>query len=224
MQQLRELAGAYAAGELPQSSYRVQRARILDGLVGLSPTSRETTQPRLASYAADEATAPRPIRPDLPVPAAGHWVISSMLVGVVLLCVVGALWWTQWPPWIPWPARPPLPRWAQSSEVYESGDAGTAQTMVADFLGRDDWSDDAISQFNGHWWRLSDDEIAARLSAPSTQVLRAAVAARLQQRAHESAAGAAPLDASAPLVLLAKNLNVPVPAGATNRNEASGAP
>jgi hypothetical protein len=223
MRQLRELAEAYAAGELPQSSYRARRARILDDLVGLSSLSRETTRPRSAIHSADDATAPRPIRPESSPAAAGesHRVTSTLLVGFVLLCVVGTLWWTQWPPWVPWPERPPLPRWAQSNEAYESNDAVAAEAMVGDFLGRDDWSDEAISQFNGLWWRLSDEQIADRLAAPSTQALRAAVAARLQQRAVESVAGAAPLDASAPLVLLAKNLNVPVPPGAIDRNDES---
>jgi len=83
--------------------------------------------------------------------------------------------------------------------------------MVADFLSRDTWNDAAISAFNTSWWGLSDAQVAPLLEQPSVKQLRQAVSAKLAEKAAQAQSGAAKLDPSAPLILLARNLNVAVP-------------
>jgi formylglycine-generating enzyme required for sulfatase activity len=216
-QQLHELATAYAAGELHQSAYRARRAALLDALVGLPPLGEglESTRPRIYVPAPAQPSATEPTRPraavtsPAPKGSSGRWI---GLVVLVLLAGAFAFWWH---------ARAP----SGEGTAPTAGAPGAAPSsadpsrLVGDFLAQDDWSDSALSQFNASWWRLSDAQVAAILTAPGTQALRTAIATHLHERAS--------LDPSAPIVLLARNLNVEIPAGTVSAfapGPAAGAP
>src|SRR6202142_1981765 len=236
-QQLHQLATAYAAGELHQSAYRARRAHLLDELVGLPPLSDslESTRPRLiapvpgaslaavmASTAGSEPTHPAAIAASAPEGGrAGLWIALALLV--VLGGGLGFWWYARTAP------GPAEPSPGSSAAAGAPTDAAIdPATLVAGFLAQNDWSDAALSRFNASWWRLSDAQVASILTAPGTQPMRDAVAALLRDRAA--------LDPSAPIVLLAHNLNVEIPAGAVSgyaaearksapvTTEASGAP
>jgi formylglycine-generating enzyme required for sulfatase activity len=205
-QQLHELATAYAAGELHQSAYRARRAALLDALVGLPPLSEglESTRPRIyvpapAQPSATEPTRPRPAATSPPPKGRGGWWI-----GLVVLVLAGsaiAFWWHAHAP----AGEASAPNAAAAGGASSTPSVADPARLVADFLAQQDWSDNALSLFNASWWRLSDAQVASILTAPGTQELRTAIATHL----HEHAS----LDPSAPLVLLARNLNVDIPAG-----------
>jgi formylglycine-generating enzyme required for sulfatase activity len=212
-QQLHELATAYAAGELHQSAYRARRAQLLDALAGLPPVteSLESTRPRVITPVPPQPSGsyrapPVNLKPP-PTPAPGAappaqrrgWWIG--LAAILLVGAAGALWWQA-------RTRPGALAAASAPTAPASSSTPTGAdpaTLVADFLSRGDWSDTALSQFNASWWRLSDAEVAAILTAPDSQDLRTAISAHLRERSA--------LDPSAPIVLLARNLNVEIPAG-----------
>jgi formylglycine-generating enzyme required for sulfatase activity len=214
-QQLHQLATAYAAGELHQSAYRARRAHLLDELVGLPPLSDalESTRPRVIAPAAAPSPPAAKASPAIPEPtvpsastagaqAGGR---SGLLVGIVLLVVLGggvALWWFSRAT----PGAGASPSAGRPAAGAATDAAVDPATLVAGFLAQNDWSDAALSRFNASWWRLSDAQVATILTAPGTQPMRDAIAALLRDRAA--------LDPSAPIVLLAHNLNVEIPAGA----------
>jgi formylglycine-generating enzyme required for sulfatase activity len=226
IRELHELSAAHANGTLAPAAYRARRAQIIDGLVGLAPqvAAPEVTRPRAAgSTSPVKVTGPVPVSPprpamtippiakvpDLPEPRSsrGPW-LAIMIVAVVALAA-GAWWFlrgqqgsrsevvaTQVPE--------PEPSSAAPEQV-------SPDQMVTDFLSRDTWTDAAISAFNTSWWALSDAQVAPLLEQPSVKRLRDAVSAKLADKAVQAHSGAAKLDPSAPLVLLARNLNVAVP-------------
>jgi formylglycine-generating enzyme required for sulfatase activity len=226
IRELHELSAAHANGTLAPAAYRARRAQIIDGLVGLAPqvAAPEVTRPRAAgSTSPVKVTAPVPVSPpraavtippiakvpDLPEPRSsrGPW-LAIAIVAVVALAA-GAWWFlrgqqgsrsevvtTQVPE--------PEPSSAAPEQV-------SPDQMVSDFLSRDTWTDAAISAFNTSWWALSDAQVAPLLEQPSVKRLRDAVSAKLADKAVQAHSGAAKLDPSAPLVLLARNLNVAVP-------------
>lgn len=226
IRELHELSAAHANGTLAPAAYRARRAQIIDGLVGLAPevAAPEVTRPRVpGSTSPVKVTGPVPVSPprpavtippiakvpDLPEPrpSRGPW-LAIAIVAVVALAA-GAWWFlrgqqgsrsevaaTQVPE--------PEPSSAASEPV-------SPDQMVTDFLSRDTWTDAAISAFNTSWWALSDAQVAPLLEQPSVQRLRDAVSAKLADKAVQAQSGAAKLDPSAPLVLLARNLNVAVP-------------
>jgi formylglycine-generating enzyme required for sulfatase activity len=216
-QQLHQLATAYAAGELHQSAYRARRAHLLDELVGLPPLSDalESTRPRVIAPAAAPSPPAAKASPAIPEPtvpsastagaqAGGR---SGLLVGIVLLVVLGggvALWWFSRAT----PGAGASPSAGRPAAGAATDAAVDPATLVAGFLAQNDWSDAALSRFNASWWRLSDAQVATILTAPGTQPMRDAIAALLRDRAA--------LDPSAPIVLLAHNLNVEIPAGAVS--------
>jgi formylglycine-generating enzyme required for sulfatase activity len=91
----------------------------------------------------------------------------------------------------------------------------SAAPAIDDFLRRGDWSDPAISALNRAWWGLSDQEILATYSSDAAKRLGDEVQRRLQGRGR--AGGPPALDPDAPLVFLARNLNVSLPDGAIGR-------
>jgi len=216
-QQLHQLATAYAAGELHQSAYRARRAHLLDELVGLPPLSDslESTRPRVIAPAAAKSLPAAKASPAVPAPTPAAATVagpegggrSGLLIGVALLVVVGGglgLWWFS-------RATPDAGAASAGGHAAAGAASDTAvdpATLVAGFLAQNDWSDAALSRFNASWWRLSDAQVATILTAPGTQPMRDAIAALLRDRAA--------LDPSAPIVLLAHNLNVEIPAGAVS--------
>ena len=225
IRELHELSAAHANGTLAPAAYRARRAQILDALVGLAPevAAPDVTRPRPAgSTAPIKVTAPVdvPPRPAVAVPptkqlpelperrARGSWLAIGIVVIIAL--AAGAWWFLRGQPG------------AQHTEVAVAPDLELApavpapeQTspdqLVAEFLNRDTWTDSAISAFNTAWWGLSDAQIAPLFGQPSVKQLREAVSAKLAQKAAQAKSGAAKLDPSAPLILLARNLNVAVP-------------
>jgi formylglycine-generating enzyme required for sulfatase activity len=226
IRELHELSAAHANGTLAPAAYRARRAQIIDGLVGLAPevAAPEVTRPRPAgSTSPVKVTGPVPVSPprpvvmippiakvpDSPEPRAsrGPW-LAIVMVAVVALAA-GAWWFLR-------------SQQASKTEVAvtqiaepEPSSAAAAQPspdqMVTDFLSRDTWTDAAISAFNTSWWALSDAQVAPLLEQPSVKHLREAVSVKLAQKAAQAQSGAAKLDPSAPLILLARNLNVAVP-------------
>jgi formylglycine-generating enzyme required for sulfatase activity len=225
IRELHELSAAHANGTLAPAAYRARRAQIIDGLVGLAPevAAPEVTRPRApASTSPVKVTGPVPVSPprpavtippiakvpDLPEPRPSRGPWPAIAIVAVVALAAGAWWF--------------LGRPASKSEVAatqvpepEPSSAGPEQVspdqMVTDFLSRDTWTDAAISAFNTAWWALSDAQVAPLLEQPSVQRLRDAVSAKLADKAVQAQSGAAKLDPSAPLVLLARNLNVAVP-------------
>lgn len=226
IRELHELSAAHANGTLAPAAYRARRAQIIDGLVGLAPqvAAPDVTRPRAAgSTSPVKVTGPVPVSPQRPVvtippiakvadspePRAsrGPW-LAIVMVAVVALAA-GA-WWFLRAQLVPKSqvAATQVPEPEPSSAAPEQV---SPDQMVTDFLSRDTWTDAAISTFNTSWWALSDAQVAPLLEQPSVKRLRDAVSAKLGGKAVQAHSGAAKLDPSAPLILLARNLNVAVP-------------
>jgi len=226
IRELHELSAAHANGTLAPAAYRARRAQIIDGLVGLAApevAAPDVTRPRAAgSTSPVKVTGPVPVppppavkippiakAPDLPEPRSSRGPWMALIIIAVVALAAGAWWFLR-------------AQHGSKTEIVvtqvaepEPSAAGPEQIspdqMVADFLSRDTWSDAAISAFNTSWWALSDAQVAPLLEQPSVKQLRQAVSAKLAEKAAQSQSGAAKLDPSAPLVLLARNLNVAVP-------------
>ncbi len=234
--EMSELSKAHAEGRISRDQYRQRRARMLDALVGLEPravvVAQDATRPRQSPVTPQAglvaaatppvvAAAIRPIEEEVvtAVPAARRDVDASapprarspwpwVVAGVVIVGAAAVYWWSRTS------ALPPAGE-PQSAQVSPAAAAGPAApdpaTLVTGFLQHKDWSDVAVSAFNSAWWNLSDEQVAGLQAQPSAQQLRAEVASQLQEHSRKVQGGAAPLDPSAPLILLARNLNVPVP-------------
>lgn len=210
------------------TDYRQQRAQLLDGLVGLAPRKDlDATRPRqneprkpaavAAPVAAPVAAAAAPVaKAATPTKAAarpmGLWI--GIAVGVVVLAGGVWLWRGQ--------GRPAGgPAESASSPDGPAASASAGPSPVDVFLKRGDWSDGAISALNSAWWSLSDTEILATLTSDGSRRLADEVGARL--RARGSRGGPPSLDPDSPLILLARNLNVPVPSLAIGPRTANAA-
>jgi hypothetical protein len=212
VREMRRLVARRNAGTLSVPQYRRLRASLLDRLAGLEAKSADPdpTRPREEEPARRPPTesgqngiqsAPRALMPG-PV-AALRWFALS--VGVVALA--GAGWWLWLRP------APPEVRFTASvtSARTNVNPEAAAPADIAEFLRRDDWTDASIAKLNGAWLKMSDQEIIATLSSDSARRLAEQLPARLRQAASQASSGAAQLDPDAPLLVLARRLNVPVP-------------
>ena len=233
MKELRELSAAHAEGRLATTPYRERRARILDHLVGLAPPppAGDVTRPRVPPSGAPAPKAPATVTPAPPpaddertapvsrpgpgsTPKKSSASLFLVLAAAVILAAAGGGWW--------WLHRAPareesaaLPPASGPAAVAEQGSEPAAAVdpaqLVAAFLQRDDWSDASVSALNSAWWNLSDAQVAPLLGQDSVKQLRSVLAAHLAAQVRRVQGGASRLDPSAPLILLARNLNVPIP-------------
>jgi formylglycine-generating enzyme required for sulfatase activity len=209
-EQLRWLAKERDAGNLAPAKYRRARGRLLDELVGLSPRpiDLEVTQPRAAARTSTP-NAPLSGEAELPAGRRGHgirWLVLASLALIALL--IAALLWLQ--------------RGEQHSIAHTPGASptpGTAalssvdvESIITDFLKRQDWSDKAVYTFNAVWRSLSDDDVVAALGNAQGQELSRQLAELLKRHA-ERDSGLVPVDANSPLLIMANNLKVAVPDG-----------
>jgi formylglycine-generating enzyme required for sulfatase activity len=233
--ELRELSKAHAEGRMRRDQYRLRRARLLDALVGIESraVAQDATRPRQnaapAQASAPAATIPpvvavhaEPVEADAitAAPVASNQVAppakprgrSAWPWAVAGIVVVGAAAIYGWRSSL----APPAGETAQST-VSELAVADAEQAapepeaVLNGFLQRSDWSDAAVSAMNSAWWSFSDEQVVRLMAQPSMQQLRAGVAAQLQEHIRKVRGGATRLDPSAPLILLARNLNVQVP-------------
>ena len=233
--ELRQVTDERDRGTLSLTDYRRRRAELLDHLVGLQPRKDlDTTRPRAAEptprAAAPPAAAAAPDAAKSVAPAkvpsvkseaatkAGSGPPVMLIVAAVGVVAIAASLWL-------WLGRShPTPT---ASEAVTNADvaapAGAGGPSPIDvFLKRGDWSDSAISALNSAWWSMSDAEILATLTSDGSRQLADEVSTRLAARGTRG--GPAPLDPDAPLVLLARNLNVPVPASAIGPHSAATEP
>lgn len=236
IRELHELSAAHANGTLAPAAYRARRAQILDALVGLAPEAAapDVTRPRAAgSTAPVKVTAPVdvPPRPAVAIPQTkrppespkrrplGPWLAIGIVVIIAL--AAGAWWFLRGPPGVQTEVAvaPDL----EPAPAVPAPEQTSPDQLVAEFLNRDTWTDSAMSAFNTAWWGLSDAQIGPLLGQPAVKQLREAVSAKLVQKAAQAKSGAAKLDPSAPLILLARNLNVAVPEEALSAYADAGA-
>jgi formylglycine-generating enzyme required for sulfatase activity len=224
--EIRQLTDARDRGELALNDYCRRRGEILDALVGLravapapeDPTRSRNEQPTRQAAPVRPAAAPK--RAPVPAPAANAAPGKSRTplligVGVAALAAAAGIYFMTHRSAAPGASADP------DAASVASGDAGaqhSAGPAIDEFLRRGDWSDSAISALNRAWWGLSDQEILATYSSDSAKRLSDEIGRRLLGRGR--AGGAPPLDPDAPLVLLARNLNVTVPDGAIGRGGA----
>jgi formylglycine-generating enzyme required for sulfatase activity len=226
IRELHELSAAHANGTLAPAAYRARRAQIIDGLVGLAPevAAPEVTRPRPAgSTSPVKVTGPVPVSPprpavtippiakvpDLPEPRSSRGARLAIVIVAVVALAAGAWWFLRGQQGSK--SEVAVTHIAEPEPSSAAADQPSPDQMVTDFLSRDTWTDAAISAFNTSWWALSDAQVAPLLEQTSVKHLREAVSAKLAQKAAQAQSGAAKLDPSAPLILLARNLNVAVP-------------
>jgi formylglycine-generating enzyme required for sulfatase activity len=234
--ELRELSKAHAEGRMRRDQYRLRRAQVLDALVGMeTPVAQDATRPRqppapaqgiatAAAVAPVVVVAAPPAEADAvtespavtssaaarPAPARTRSVWPFIAAGVVIIAGAAAFY--------AWRSHsvPATDESAQSAAPDLAAPAAepappAPEAVVTGFLQRGDWSDTAVSAMNSAWWSFSDEQVVSLMAQPSMQQLRAGVTAQLQDHLKKVRGGAAPLDPSAPLILLARNLNVQVP-------------
>ena len=159
-------------------------------------------------------TAPTPAPPPpSPAPAAAKpsAAIGLVIAAVAIVAAAAGGWW-----WLHRQTAPQSPVAAATDSAGSavppvSAPAADPAQLVVDFLQRNDWSEASVSALNSAWWNLSDAQIAPLLGQDSVKQLRTALAARLAEQVHKVKTGGPRLDPSAPLVLLARNLNVSIP-------------
>ncbi len=227
--ELRRLTDERDHGRMPFADYRQRRAELLDGLVGLATAKDlDATRPRQAKAKVEPpvvAPVPVPAKAAAPLPSAAAAPVSStratgrsmgLLIGAgfAVVALAGGVWL-----WLG--HSRPVGGVADSATAVEgpSSGASVGPSPVDVFLQRADWSDGALSALNSAWWSMSDREILATLTSEGSRRLADEVAARLRTRGTHG--GPPPLDPDAPLLLLARNLNVPVPSSAIGPRSAT---
>ena len=201
---LRQLVGDYYHGLISRDSYRQQRADLLDNISAQideqSDTVRNESKPIAARVS--PASEPAPASSGVPGSASGSIkkvIIAASIAGIVIVGLVVA---TQM---FEIDTAPELGA-KQEAAVPESGVA-RGDALIEEFLTRNDWSPDGLSNFQLAWGALDDGQRRLATEGRSYRQLTT----RLHQRIREeialgAAAGSDRLDS---LEGFAETLGVP---------------
>ena len=212
---LRELARAFAKGELGRDEYRRDRSKLVAAILAGEVVVRnidfpppikppgsdgvDATEPRSRRRRAESSdepesttqmTPPRP-RPATPPPVSRQPAIPGRLITAVLLVgIAGAATWyiTSRPaPGISTPAPAAAP--ATAAPAAEDPRAEAGRTLISQFLQDRNWSAPRMASFQSEWSALDAEHRAAALGSADAGRLASAIYQRLLEERAVSALG-----------------------------------
>jgi formylglycine-generating enzyme required for sulfatase activity len=201
---LRQLVGDYYHGLISLDSYRQQRAELLDNIGAQVDEQSDTRTNKKKNSVAEAASAakPAPASSGVPGSASGSrksGIIAASIAGIVIVGLVVA---TQL---FEIDTAPELDA-KQEGAVPESGIA-RGDALIEEFLSRNDWSPDGLSNFRLAWGAMDDGQRRLATKGRSYRELTT----RLHQRIREEIAlgAAAGSDRLGSLEGFAETLGVP---------------
>ncbi len=180
-ERLRQMVNDYYHGLLTEDSYREQRAQLLDN-IGADVTERsETTTQRRQPAAGKSSSIPPPVQKDPPDSTSSFKPKMLLIGGIVVAGIAAAVYVVVMP--MTDSETVPDSQEVQSESVAESGlESGDA--LLGEFLERNDWSSDSLSNFLLTWSLLNDDQREKAVDGRRYRRLTT----RLHQRIGEEAA------------------------------------
>jgi len=152
---LRQLVGDYYHGLITLDSYREQRAELLDNIGAVLDERSDTVTNRKQPPPEKERQTSPPVPTGSEVSKSPSGSKTGVVVGVVIaaIAVIGYVVVTQIPDF--GAARDPQTE--QGGVVQESGlERGDA--LLQEFVSRNDWSDDSLSNFLLAWGALDEEQ------------------------------------------------------------------
>ncbi|TDJ32965.1 MAG: hypothetical protein E2O53_11090 [Gammaproteobacteria bacterium] len=152
---LRQLVGDYYHGLMTQDSYREQRAQLLNNIGAevdeQSDTITNRAQPSREKGPATSATMS--IDSKVPAPSFGPKRLAIGAIAIFGIAALGFLVMTQMSD----SGTQPVPQAEHNGPVPQSG-LERGDELVADFLSRNDWTEDSLGNFLLAWEALDDGQ------------------------------------------------------------------
>jgi len=180
-ERLRQLVGDHGKGLISTESYREKRAELLDNIGAQVDEQSTTVRKRDMSIAEKEPPVAGPGAPDLDTPTSESAPKKGMTIAAAIagIAAVGYLVATNMFEF----SADPVQGAQQDVPMPESGLEG-GEALIAEFLSRNDWSEESLSNFLLVWQALEDDQ--RQLATETRRYRRFATA--LHQRIREEIA------------------------------------
>jgi formylglycine-generating enzyme required for sulfatase activity len=182
---LRQLVGDYYQGLISPDSYRQQRAELLDNIGAQVDEQSNTRTNKKKNSVAEAASAAKPALASSGVPGSAPGSRTSVIIAasIAAIVIVGLVVATQL---FEIDIAPELDA-KQEAAVPESGIA-RGDALIEEFLSRNDWSPDGLSNFRNAWRALDDGQRRLATEGSSYRKLTTMLNQRIRE---EIALGAA---------------------------------